>query len=56
VEGRRERHAGEHDATDQVRDQQDRPTIPAVGVDANDQPEEQEGHELEGPDDAQLKR
>jgi hypothetical protein len=56
VEERRERHAGKHDEAHEVCNQQDRPSIPAVRVNANDQSEQQEGHELERPNDPQLKR
>jgi hypothetical protein len=54
VEECRQRHAGEHHEPDQVGDEQNPPSIPAIGVDADDQAEEQERQELERAHDPQL--
>ncbi len=52
----RERHAGQNEEADKVGDQQELSPIPPIRVDADDQSEQQEGHELKGPDDAELER
>ena len=43
VQQRRQRHTGKRQEPDQVSDQQDGAAIPAVGIDADNQSEKQEG-------------
>ena len=55
LQQRRQGYAGEHREPDQVRGQQDDASVPAVGIDAHNKSEEQEGNKLQSADHAKLK-